>query len=122
MTQGPIPDVDTKLREQAILNRVYDESTNTLKTSTSSGSTPATDSTLSTLSDKFLSDKSEIKITEANSYTYVAYAPPGTAESAAAWMVKRIDETVAGTTKILYADGNANFDNVATDLTALTYS
>lgn len=122
MTQGPIPDVDTKLREQAILNRVFDESTNTLKTSTSSAAVPATESTLSALSEKILSDKFAIKITEANSYTYVAYAPAGTAEASALWMVKRIDETVSGTTKILYADGNANFDNTATDLTALSYS
>lgn len=33
MTQGPIPDIDTLHREQAILNRVYRSSTNSLATS-----------------------------------------------------------------------------------------
>ena len=61
-----------------------------------------------------------IKITEAGSYTYIAYAPPGTAESSAGWKVIRIDESAG--MRVTYADGNENFDNVATDLTALSYS
>jgi hypothetical protein len=62
------------------------------------------------------------KITESGGYTYVAVALPGTLQSAASWQVKRIDETTAGTTIITWADGNANFDNVATNLTTLSYS
>ena len=59
-----------------------------------------------------------IKITAAGGYTYIAFAVAGTAESTAAWQARRIDAN--GST--MYADGNTDFDNVATDLTALTYS
>lgn len=31
MTEGPIPDVDTNLREQAILNRIYDDVTKSIR-------------------------------------------------------------------------------------------
>ena len=61
-----------------------------------------------------------LKLTESGNYTYVAKAPVGTLESAAAWKVFRIDETTG--LKITWADGNANYDNVATNLTTLTYS
>ncbi|MDV7397294.1 hypothetical protein RZS08_38190, partial [Arthrospira platensis SPKY1] len=61
-----------------------------------------------------------LKLTESGNYTYVAKAPVGTLESASAWKVFRIDETTG--LKITWADGNANYDNVATDLTTLTYS
>ena len=61
-----------------------------------------------------------IKITESGSYTYVAYANPGTAESAAAWKVMRMDDSTG--IRILWADGYLEFDNIATDLTALSYS
>lgn len=61
------------------------------------------------------------KITAVGSITYIASATPGTAQATAAWQVQKVDESVAGTTVITWADGNANFDNVATDLTALTY-
>lgn len=63
-----------------------------------------------------------IKITESGNYTYIGKAPVGTAQATAKWQCFRIDESVSGQTVILYADANANFDNVATDLTALTYS
>lgn len=62
-----------------------------------------------------------VKITVSGANTYVATAPIGTAQSAAAWQVKKINVS-GGTTTITWADGNANFDNVATDLTALTYN
>lgn len=62
------------------------------------------------------------KVTVDGDYTYIAVAATGTDQSAARWQVKKIDESVVGTTVITWADGNANFDNVATDLTALTYS
>lgn len=60
------------------------------------------------------------KVTTSGSVTYVAIAVPGTAQSAAAWQVKKIDDTTGTITT--WADGDANFDNIATDLTALTYS
>lgn len=65
-------------------------------------------------------DNLAIKITVSGSITYVGVAAPGTAQGTAKWQCKKIDETSG--TVITWADGNANFDNVATDLTALTYS
>lgn len=59
-----------------------------------------------------------VKITQSGGYTYIGEAVPGTAQATAAWRCQRIDST--GTT--IWADGNGNFDNVATDLTALSYS
>lgn len=61
-----------------------------------------------------------VKITEDGVNTYVAIAAPGTAQSTAKWQVKKID-TTSGTI-ITWADGDADFDNVATDLTSLSYS
>jgi hypothetical protein len=60
------------------------------------------------------------KITETGSFSYIAKAAIGTAQSANEWQVYRVDESTG--TIILWADGNADFDNVATDLTALSYS
>ena len=61
-----------------------------------------------------------LKLTESGSDTYIGIALPGTAESAAAWRCLRLDDS-AGLT-ITWADGDVLFDNVATDLTALSYS
>lgn len=52
--------------------------------------------------------------------SYIGYAAPGTLTSAAAWQIRKIDETTG--TIINYADGNANFDNVWDNRAALTYS
>lgn len=65
-------------------------------------------------------DAMATKITTSGSVTYIAIAAPGTAESTAKWQAKKVDSTTG--VVITWADGNANFDNVATDLTALTYS
>lgn len=62
------------------------------------------------------------KITVSGDYTYIAIAVPGTADVSATWQVQRIDVSVAGDTRFMWADGDTNFDNVATDLTALSYS
>jgi len=62
-----------------------------------------------------------VKVTISGDDTYVAYAPIGTAQSSAAWQCKKIAVSGSDIT-ITWADGNANFDNVATDLTALSYS
>jgi len=56
---------------------------------------------------------------------YAAVAPIGTALSSAAWMAWKKVITVIGTTTtivITWADGDSSYDNVATDLTALTYN
>lgn len=62
------------------------------------------------------------KITTVGDVTYVGKAAPGTAQSTAKWQCKKIDSSVSGTIVITWADGDVEFDNVATDLTALTYS
>jgi hypothetical protein len=61
------------------------------------------------------------KITTSGNFTYVATAPIGTAQATAGWQVKRI-EVSGNDTIITWADGDANFDNIATDLTGLTYA
>lgn len=65
-------------------------------------------------------DDKAVKVTEVGSITYVAKAEPGSSEASAVWQVKKIDETTG--TVITWADGDAEFNNIATDLTALSYS
>lgn len=67
-----------------------------------------------------IADQLATKVTVSGSVTYIGVAPPGTAQSTAGWQCKKVDETTG--TVITWADGNTNFDNVATDLTSLTYS
>lgn len=61
------------------------------------------------------------KITVSGTTTYVAKAPAGTTEATAGWQAKKIAVSGSDTT-ITWADGDTNFDNIATDLTSLTYS
>lgn len=67
-----------------------------------------------------VSGTSAVKITESGDITYVAKAAIGASQSSAVWQAMKINETTG--LVITWADGNANFDNTATDLTALTYS
>lgn len=60
------------------------------------------------------------KITVVGLVTYLAEAPPGTLQSAAAWRAQKIDTTTG--IIITWASGNAEFNKVATDLTTLVYS
>lgn len=69
---------------------------------------------------RMAADALAIKITVSGNVTYLAIAAPGTAQATAGWQARAIDETSG--TVITWADGDSNFDNVATDLTALTYS
>lgn len=69
-----------------------------------------------------IADCLAMKITTSGDYTYIAKSSPGTSQSDAKWQVVRIDSSTPGTTVFTWADGNASFDNVATDLTALSYS
>ena len=57
-------------------------------------------------------------ITPSGGFTYIGEAYPGTSTATAAWRCSRVDSN--GTT--VWADGDANFDNTATDLTAHSYS
>lgn len=60
----------------------------------------------------------QTKIVDSGGYTYICKAPVGTAEATAGWKIYRIDTNGSK----VYADGDSNFDNVATDPTSLTYS
>lgn len=71
---------------------------------------------------RMLAQSMNLKVVEDGSYTYIAQAAPGTSETTAKWKVYRVDESVAGTTKILYANGSADFDQQADDIENLTYS
>jgi len=55
------------------------------------------------------------------SYTYVGEALPGTATTEAKWRIKRIEE-IGEDFNILWADGDANFNNIWDDRTSFTYS
>lgn len=61
-----------------------------------------------------------VKMTESGAITYIAKAAVGSAAAAAVWQVQKLDETSG--IVITWADGDSDFDNVATDLTALIYS
>jgi len=65
-------------------------------------------------------DNLALKVTVVGSVTYLATAAPGTAQATARWQCQKIDETTG--VVITWADGDSEFDNVASDLTALTYS
>lgn len=67
---------------------------------------------------KLEADDLQTKIVESGGYTYVCKAAVGTAESSQAWKIFRIDSSGSK----MYADGDSEFDNVATDPTALSYS
>ena len=60
-----------------------------------------------------------IKITEVGSVTYIADAPVGSSQASAVWRAQKLDETSG--LVITWAD-NGNYTQIATDLTALSYS
>jgi hypothetical protein len=51
--------------------------------------------------------------------TYIGRATPGSDPTTAVWQIQRVDETTG--TIITWADGDANFNNVWSDRTSLTY-
>lgn len=59
------------------------------------------------------------KITVVGAVTYIGEAGTGTLQATPAWRCHKIDTTTG--TVITWADGNSEFDNVATDLTLLAY-
>jgi len=68
---------------------------------------------------RFRADATAIKITTVGAVTYLAVAAPGTSQSTPLWQCRKIDETTGF--ELTFADGDANFNNIATDLTSLTY-
>lgn len=59
------------------------------------------------------------RLVDDGTYVYSGDAAPGTATSAASWRIQRL--TKADST-LLWADGNANFDNVWDNYASLSYS
>lgn len=104
---------NTKQREfseQDILNRAYDRSLGVLLFASMGW-----DGSQAVMGD---SDNLAISVQTSGSDTYVGEAAPGTSLSASTWKAYKVDSSG----NLTFADGNATYDNVATDLTALTYS
>jgi hypothetical protein len=57
-------------------------------------------------------------IVQDTNYCYIAFAAPGSLSTVAVWAVKRIALATGTTT---WADGNANYDNLANSLATLSY-
>lgn len=100
-----------RLSEQTVLEKAFDEDYDTIST-TGYGFD-------GTNAQRLIADNMALKITNDGSITYIGIAAPGTLQSEAKWQCKKLDKSSG--LVITYADGDANFDNVATDLTALTY-
>lgn len=104
---------DTKRSEQNVLVNSYDEDFNQLAVEVLGFDGQALQ--------RGTADALATKVTVSGADTYIGFASPGTAESAASWQCMKVAVS-GGTTTILWADGNSEYDNISTDLTALTYS
>lgn len=69
----------------------------------------------------FTPDAMATKVTSASPIYYVAMAAPGTSQATASWQAQKIDTTDSNNIVITWADGGS-FSQVASDLTALTYT
>ncbi len=81
-------------------------------------STASTDAPLQTIS--FGGTKFALRLATVSDIDYVGEAAIGTATSAALWRIKRVDSATG--IIILWADGNASFDNVWDNRASLSYS
>ena len=63
-------------------------------------------------------DNQQIYSVTSGIYTYFCFAAPWTALATAKWRIFRLDTEA----NLMFADADANFDNVATDPTSLSYS
>jgi len=61
-----------------------------------------------------------VRVDDAGTYVYVGYAIVGSTTSSAVWKIKRIKTT--NVVEVLYAGGNAFYDNVWNDRSSLSYS
>jgi len=106
----------TKYTSQYIDNMSFDDALKTKVTQVVDHAgnfvSPATEETLAA--------NYATKVTVSGLVTYVGKAAAGSAQASAVWQAKKIDETTG--VVITFADGNASFDNVGTDLTSLSYS
>jgi hypothetical protein len=80
--------------------------------------TASTETTLQTIS--FGGTKYALRLATAGDIDYVGEAAVGTVTSAALWRIKRVDNTSG--VIILWADGNASFDNIWNNYASLSYS
>lgn len=66
-------------------------------------------------------DKASVaeRILVSGSITYICHASPGSAYDRAVWRIKKIDATSATDTKITWANGRDNFENLATNLSVV---
>lgn len=99
--------------EQEVLNKVYDKGSQTLKVLGGEYDGNELQNPISGQVAK--------KIVQSGDYTYICSAPIGTSQASALWQCKRVYSS-GGTVTITWADGDNEFDNVATDPTSLTYS
>ena len=53
--------------------------------------------------------------------TYIGYAYPGSGTDEAVWKIKKVDDTTA-VTKVTWADGDTEYNNVWDDIASLSYS
>ena len=60
------------------------------------------------------------KVTTSGTVSYIGIATPGTSQTDARWQVTKIDYTNPNDIIILFA-GKGQFNQIATDLTTLTY-
>ena len=60
-------------------------------------------------------------VLEDGNYIYIAFGPPGSADTSPVWQVMRYDESLEDKIIGRFADGDDNFDNLANDLTSLDY-
>lgn len=104
---------DTKHTEQQILNRAFDPDFQALVVE-SIVSDPAG----STSYRKVTGDLAT-RIVISGTDIYIGKATPGSATSSAVWQVKKID--TASDIIITWADSNANFDNLFSNPSSLTY-
>lgn len=61
-----------------------------------------------------------IRIDDTGTYQYFGYAPLASLEGDAVWKISRL--TSANPQALLWADGNADYDNVWTNRASLSYS
>lgn len=62
----------------------------------------------------------KVEVDDAGTYVYVGYAIPGSSTSSAVWKIKRIKTT--NVVEILYADGDAAYNNIWDNRSSLTYN
>lgn len=63
-----------------------------------------------------------IDSTDSDTVIYIGEATPGALSSAASWRIKRVSFFGDGDSSTLWADGNANFDNIWDNHLVLSYS